>query len=231
MSEPTRLCPSCRAEFRAHVATCSDCGTALVPVHDPADLRLPFSEDLVVVAHLHDDTARRYLAALEETGVAHFAGIVTIDDLTAPCLLVRPEDEAVARRIAESVEAPTLGTERLPDGVAVEVDDAWFDVPDLMPGPEEEAAGTRAMAGAWIAIIGALMALLGVFDVYSDGTLDAVLPWIGSAAILIGVGLWNRQRARRDQLRLRRRRPLASRNSTNRRRSWIGCTYRESQPP
>ena len=154
------------------------------------------------MAWLSDDTARRYLRALEAARVPHFAGVVTINDHTAPHLLVRPGDEAAARRIAAEVEIPTVGN----DGPGVLADDeAWFETPDLAPGPEESAAATRAAGGMWVAVIGALAASLGVFNVY-DGALDASLPWIGSVAVVVGAGQWSRGRAQREQLRRQRER-------------------------
>ena len=198
----TQTCPSCGAEYRAHVASCADCDAMLEPTRqiDARSLRLPLSDDLAPVSILDDEAARDLLDALAAAAVPHWAGVVEIEGGPTPMVLVRPEDRARAAAVAETVGVGTLDVP-LPFSAA-EARDA-FSEPDLTPGPEEESASTRVTGATVLAVACACAVAAGALDLF-DGWLDAALLWGGALGLVLA--LLSRTRARDDRDRLRRRR-------------------------
>lgn len=206
MSAGVRVCPDCGAEFHAHVAACSDCGTALVAPDALAPRHLVFHDDLVPVSYADGPMARRYADALDGAGIPSCAQWIAYEDGGEEHLLfVRPEDAAEARRVADAIEAPSLDlTVSDDEGVDEAMLHAAFEVPDVSPGPEEQAAIEAADWAVGMILSGVVVALLGAFVV--DGFLGLALAIGGAVVATVNLSQRARNRARAAELRVIRER-------------------------
>jgi hypothetical protein len=125
----TKICPSCRAEYRHSVERCSDCDIALIHPSTIATVTLPPANELAALLRCDPWEATRVAQMLHEAGIASRidtyppAGAISAGEFAYAgragfgvevCVYVLEADRPVAEELLDRFHASTLPDARDP---------------------------------------------------------------------------------------------------------------------